>query len=192
MTEGNSGSVNATFTVTLNTANHVPVTVQYDTDPSGANPATENTDYTATSGTLTFDPDGALTQTINVPIIGDTLDEPDETFTVTLSSPVSATITQAQGVGTILDNDEGCPAPLNILTADELNLCIQWANSNPGADTLGLGGDITLNAELTHITSEITLNGNSHYVSGADTWRVFYVESTGNLTLDAITVQNGN
>ena len=105
VTEGDSGTANATFTVTLNTSNHVPVTVQFDTDPSGANPATENIDYTATSGTLTFNPDGALTQTINVPIIGDTLDEADETFTVTLSSPTNATLADDQGIGTITDND---------------------------------------------------------------------------------------
>jgi CSLREA domain-containing protein len=106
VTEGDSNTVNAIFTVTLNTVNHVPVTVQYDTDPGGANPATEDVDYTATSGTLTFAPDGPLTQTISVPVLGDTLDEFDETFIVTLSSPTNATIADNQGIGTILDNDD--------------------------------------------------------------------------------------
>ena len=38
------------------------------------------------SGTLTFAP-GATTRTVAVPILGDTLSEPDETLTVNLANP---------------------------------------------------------------------------------------------------------
>ena len=48
--------------------------------------ATAGSDYTATSGTLTFNP-GVTSQTISVPIINDTAVEGNETFTVTLSDP---------------------------------------------------------------------------------------------------------
>jgi len=64
-------------------------------------------DYTATSGTVTF-PAGSVSQTFNVPVLGDTLDEDDETFSVTLVNPVNAAIGTGQAVGTIQDND---PAP---------------------------------------------------------------------------------
>ena len=62
---------------------HHPVTVGYTT-ANGT--ATAGTDYTASSGTLTFAP-GVTTQTIAVKVTGDTAVEPDETFTVTLASP---------------------------------------------------------------------------------------------------------
>ena len=53
--------------------------------------AAAGSDYTATSGTLTFSP-GETSQTIKVPINDDTAVEPNETFTVTLSTPVNATL----------------------------------------------------------------------------------------------------
>src|SRR5439155_472849 len=61
-------------------------------------------DYTATNGVVTFNP-GQTSQTINVPVTCDSLDEANETFTVTLSSPVNATITTAAGTATIIDDD---------------------------------------------------------------------------------------
>src|SRR5690606_23063191 len=71
VTEGNSGSTNATFTVTLSAASGRVVTVNYTT-ANGT--ATAGQDYTAVSGTLTFNP-GTTSQTIVVPVLGDTLDE---------------------------------------------------------------------------------------------------------------------
>lgn len=100
LAEGNSGYSNMNFTVTLsNTAN---ATVNYTTSNGTA---TVGSDYNATSGTLTFTSGGATTQTIAVPIAGDTIYELDETFTVTLSSPSGATIANATATGTILNDD---------------------------------------------------------------------------------------
>ncbi len=84
-----------------------------------------------------------------------------------------------------------CPTPLAISDTTELANCITWANANPGADTLGLDADITLSAALPQITTEITLEGGGFFVSGADTYRVFEVTSTGNFTVNQIIVQNG-
>ncbi|QJW83498.1 tandem-95 repeat protein [Ramlibacter terrae] len=103
----NSVSVNeangtATFTVTLTGSTAQTVTVGFAT---GGGTATATTDYTGASGTLTFAP-GVLTQTIVVPIVNDTAAEPSETFNVTLSAPVNATIGTGVGVGTIVDNDQ--------------------------------------------------------------------------------------
>ena len=59
-----------------------------------------DSDYTATSGTLRFEP-GETMQTIRVPTRRDAIAEPSESFTVELSDPVGTTITNASGVGTI-------------------------------------------------------------------------------------------
>jgi hypothetical protein len=64
-------------------------------------------DYTAKSGSLSFSP-GVVTRNLTVTVKGDNLSEDDETFFVNLSNPTNATIADAQGVGTIVDND---PAP---------------------------------------------------------------------------------
>lgn len=101
--EGNAGTVNAVFTVSLSSGSAQTVTVSYAT---AANTAAEGADYTAATGTLTFAP-GVTGQTVTVPVAGDTLNEADEQFSVTLSNPVNAPITPGQGtgVGTIVNDD---------------------------------------------------------------------------------------
>jgi hypothetical protein len=101
VTEGHTGTVAVAFTVTLSSASDLPVTVAYAT---GNGTATAGSDYQTTSGTLTFAP-GETSTTITVPVIGDRLGEPNETFVVNLSSPTNATIADAQGTGTILDDE---------------------------------------------------------------------------------------
>ncbi len=102
--EGNAGTTAFTFTVTLSAASASTVTVNYATADGTA---TAGSDYTATSGTLTFNP-GVLTQPITVNVSGDTTVEANETFFVNLSTPVNATIATGQGTGTIL-NDDAAP-----------------------------------------------------------------------------------
>ncbi len=88
VTEANGASVNANFTVTLSNASGQTVNVDYATSDGNAK---AGSDYTSASGTLEFAP-GQLTRTITVPVTGDLLDEPDESFNVTLSNAVHATI----------------------------------------------------------------------------------------------------
>ncbi|HBL61393.1 MAG TPA: calcium-binding protein, partial [Cyanobacteria bacterium UBA8803] len=66
--------------------------------------ATAGSDYTAVSGTLTFAA-GETSKTITVPIVGDTTNESNETFTLNLTNPTNATIADAQGGGTITNDD---------------------------------------------------------------------------------------
>ena len=92
----------AVFTATLSPASALPVTVAYATSDGTA---TAGSDYTATSGTLTFAPH-QTSQTIRLPITNDTLDEVDETLSLTLSTPTNAVVGTATGTTlTILDND---------------------------------------------------------------------------------------
>jgi large repetitive protein len=113
-----AGSTVANFTVTLSAqpAAGSPVTVNYAT-ASGS--AVSGTDFTATSGTLTFTSGGALTQTIAVPITRDAIDESDEDFTVTLSAPVNATLGMPSvATGTIQDDDTATPSISNVSLAE--------------------------------------------------------------------------
>ncbi len=112
VTEGNAGTTSATFSVSLSAPSAQPVTVSYSTaDGSAVAPG----DYSPTSGQLSFAPNETL-QTIVVPVAGDLLSEPSESFLLNLSSPVNATLADDQGVGTIIDN-EAPPLTLPIRAA---------------------------------------------------------------------------
>ena len=93
---GTEGDGDIAFTVTLDSAASATVTVDYAT----ANGTADGDDYTATSGTLTFDA-GTISGTIIVPIADDDENESDETFTVTLSNASGATLGTASATGTI-------------------------------------------------------------------------------------------
>ena len=108
VTEGNGGTVNATFSVSLSWASSQTVTVQYVTADGTA---TAGSDYQSKVGPLTFNP-GDTNKTITVEVTGDTLNEPNETFFVNLSAATNATIADNQGIGTIL-NDDGVPTVVN-------------------------------------------------------------------------------
>ena len=101
ITEGNSGTKQASFTVSLSAASTDTVTVQYATADGTA---TSPSDYASTSGTVTFVPSD-VSETVSVTLNGDTIEELNETFVVNLTIPVNATINDAQGVGTITNDD---------------------------------------------------------------------------------------
>jgi hypothetical protein len=104
--EGNSGATPFTFTVTRSGYAGSTTTVNWSVTGSGANPANA-ADFGGTlpSGTLSFAA-GETSRTITVNVTGDTLVEPDEGFTVTLSGASGgATITTATANGTIRNDD---------------------------------------------------------------------------------------
>jgi len=105
--EGNSGTSNLDFTVTLSKPSTSPVTIGYTTVNGSA---TAGQDYTAKSGTVTFAA-GETSKTVSVAITGDTAVEPNETLTVTLSNPSGATIADGSGTGTITNDDVQAPPP---------------------------------------------------------------------------------
>lgn len=87
------------------------VTVDYRTVNDTA---TAGSDYVATSGTLTF-ADGDDSETIVIPLLNDSVAEPDEWFTVVLESPGGgAMLGEASTIDvTILDDDEAIAPPEN-------------------------------------------------------------------------------
>lgn len=117
ITEGNTGTTLAVFTVSLSAASNQTVTVNYAT---AQGTATADSDYTTTSGTLTFAP-GITSRTLSVTVLGDTRSEGDETFFVNLSSPSNATIADGQGLGTIRNDDTLPTLSINNVTVTEGN-----------------------------------------------------------------------
>jgi Calx-beta domain len=103
--EGNSGTTPLSFQVTLSHASPTAVAVQYAT---GDGTATAPSDYAAANGSLTFVP-GETSKTIVVSVVGDTDVEQDESFSITLSNPVHATIAVGSATGTITNDDTEAP-----------------------------------------------------------------------------------
>jgi hypothetical protein len=99
--EGDAGTVNLSFVVTLSAASGKSITVDFATADGTA---TAGSDYDAASGALTFAP-GETSKTITVTIRGDVLVEPDETFLVQISDAVNATIAVSDAEGTIINDD---------------------------------------------------------------------------------------
>ncbi len=100
--EGDSGTTSMVFDVALSIASVDVVTVNYATVNGSA---TAGEDYTAAAGALTFQPN-EISKQITVPINGDDVDEGDsEAFTLQLSSPSNANISDGVGDGTITDDD---------------------------------------------------------------------------------------
>ena len=156
VTEGNSGTTTLTFTVTLSTASGQQVTVNY---AEGTGTATAGQDYTAlTSGTLTFEPGGNLSQTIDVTVNGDNLDEPNETVIVQLSNPINATISTGTGTGTITDDDD----------APSLSISSSSVAEGDEGETATLSFEVTLSAASGQIVTVNFAEGTGTATAGED------------------------
>jgi hypothetical protein len=161
LTDGSSGTTNASFKVTLASASTYPVTVQYATADGTA--TTADNDYKSKSGTLTFQP-GVTTQWITVPVIGNTDVEVDENFLVSLSNPTNGILLRSQAVGTILNDD------LNLSIND-----VSVIEVDPGATTANF--TVTLSAAASFPVSVNYATGNGTASTGTD-----YAYTFGTLT----------
>ncbi len=101
ITEGNTGTVNISFEAALTAVSSQSISVDYKTV---GRTAASGVDFVQSSGTLVFPP-GTTTQTVNLTINGDVLDEDDETFTLTLTNSPNARIADAVGTAKIIDDD---------------------------------------------------------------------------------------
>ena len=99
--EGDAGTVDLTFTLSLSYPTEYPVSVDYLAKGGSAD---DGIDFLASRGQLSFSP-GEIQKSIYVKIIGDTLDEEDETVELYLSNPASAVLGATFGIGTIQDDD---------------------------------------------------------------------------------------
>ncbi|WYL95766.1 MAG: choice-of-anchor L domain-containing protein [Gloeotrichia echinulata IR180] len=145
--EGNSGSRTASLFVNLSSPNTEVVTLDYATqDGNGANKAIAGSDYTATSGTLTFLP-GTTELTVDIPILGDTTVESNESFFVNLTNPNGAILVTSQGTINILNDDINLPLTFagtsgnNVFTGGDGNDTISGQGGDDNLDG-GAGNDI--------------------------------------------------
>ncbi|MFY9621540.1 MAG: choice-of-anchor Q domain-containing protein [Pyrinomonadaceae bacterium] len=184
VTEGNSGTANLTFTVTLSAASNLTVSAGYASANGTA--TTADSDYQSTSGTVTFNP-GDLTKTVTILVNGDQKTEPDETVFIVLSNPVNATFSDSQGTGTILNDDtlqlllDTSGPDANQLAALDSLLLIRdpfrvqntatWFTSEPNTRVILFALDLQLNSGESPSVVKVILvdgNGQTHEVAADD------------------------
>ena len=177
-TEGNAGTTTATFSVTLSAASGKTVTFGWTT---AAGSAGQGVDYITATGNRTIVA-GATTATIGITVNGDVLDELDETFGVTLSSPANATIADDSGLGTITDDDLPPTLSVDDVSVSEGNMGTTTAtftvalsavsgktltfdrataagSATAGADYVTASGGGTIAAGSPSTTFDVTVNG---------------------------------
>lgn len=180
--EGNSGTTAFNFTVTLSAASATAVTVNYATSNGSAS---SGSDYATASGTLTF-ASGVLTQSVAVNVNGDTTIEPDETFFVTLSVPVNATIGVAQGVGTgtIVNDDAAAVLPtlsINNVSQNEGN-----SGLTPFVFTVTLSAASATAVTVNYATSDGSANAGSDFNTTSGTLTFAPNVLTQTITVNAV------
>jgi hypothetical protein len=211
ITEGNSGTLNATFTLNLSFGYCQPVTVNYTTLDSSA---TAGLDYTTASGVITF-PANITSRVITVPIIGDMIDEINEQIKLQLSNPVNATIGFTFVTCTIQDNDSEPTGSINDVTVYENagQALLTVSLSAPSSKQVRVkyktingtatqpqdyerinNGDVTIPAGSTSVVIPVTINNNA----AAEPTEFFDVQITAlqNAAIGdgngRITILNGN
>jgi len=126
--DGTSGTTPMVFKVSLSAASTQPVSVGYTTVGNGT--AAPGVDYLNSIGTLTFAP-GQTIRSITVQAVGQPAIGLEKTFTVVLSNPTNATITQRQAAGIILLNAASmCIAPNGVVYALQANGDLYNASSD--------------------------------------------------------------
>jgi hypothetical protein len=178
LVEGDNGEKEAIFVVQLAEPSAVNVSVSYATS---AGTAAAGSDFQPVDGVLAFAA-GQTTKSIIVPIIGDNQLEPNETFNVNLFSSVNAGISDAEGIGTILNDDpqisiddvsltEGDSGETNFtftisiaeLIALDVNVDFATADDSSVAadDYTAISGTATITAGATSITVTVKVQGDT-------------------------------
>jgi len=137
--EGNSGTSNLVFPVTLDNATTDDVTVDYATSDDSA---TAGDDYTSTSGVVTVVA-GSVASEILVAVAGDTNPEGDERLTVVLTNTsANARLAVTIGTGVILE-DDGAPQPLRGAELNDTGVtqCANGATNALACNTTSVGTD---------------------------------------------------
>ncbi|HIF01721.1 MAG TPA: hypothetical protein EYQ63_33150 [Fuerstia sp.] len=176
------------FTVTLSANPSSPVTVNFATSPTGPNPATSGSDFTANNGTLTFNPGASLTQQIQVVTIDDSIVESSETLAVDLSTPVGATIAAGSAIGTIDDDDVSTGmGSIHGRKYNDLNANGTWESGEPWLN----GWTIELvNAAGTvvdqQVTADMDLNDDNEIDPATETGWYWFSAVPGTYTLQEV------
>jgi disulfide oxidoreductase YuzD len=158
--EGNSGNTELTFTVILSAASGKSITIDYAT-ANGT--ATAGSDYTAAGGALTFNA-GETSKTVNVTVAGDWVTEPNETVLLNLSNPDNASIADAQGSGTIT-NDEADP----LITVNDVSVAEGNADTSTLSFTVSLNHSSALTVTADYTAADNTATAGTDYAAAGGT-----------------------
>ena len=157
--EGDSGTVNLTFVVSLDKASGYSVDVGVATS-SGT--ATSGVDFQNTAYTLTFSP-GETSKAATVPVNGDLLTEPDETFSLAITGTNYATIADGNATGTIVDDDPAPTLSCDPQESEEGNtlwftFALSWASGTDVTITYQTtDGTAVAPADYTYVSSQVTI-----------------------------------
>ena len=159
LAEGNSGTTNARFTLSLSFASSQLVEVDWVAKDGTATLA--DSDFLAASGRASFPP-GTTSVFVDVPVVGDVKLEPSETFTVDLSNPLQGGIADAQGLGTILD-DDGVPQ----MSIDDVRVVEGNTGSSTATFTVTLSNPSGSTVTASWSTSNGSATAGSDYAAGS-------------------------
>ncbi|PYS80837.1 MAG: hypothetical protein DMF70_10130, partial [Acidobacteria bacterium] len=174
--EGNGGPGTTSYTFTITKTGSGAASVDYATVDGTA---TAPSDYTAIPTTTLNFLSADTTQQVTVFVNGDTAFEGDETFTVHLSNGVGATISDADGLGTIT-NDDTCASFATVYVDDS------WAGTQPGSDPDGPGPATSFGCD-----SFATIQGGVTAVTAGGTVIVYDGTYTENVTISKPVVLKG-
>ncbi len=152
--EGDSGTTPFVFPVTLSRAPLSPVTVVYATQDVTA---TAGVDYQPTSGTLTFLPDGGLTQLVTVEAFGDLTPEQDETFLLAFPEVTGGITDRPGAIGTIVNDDVE-------LSINDISIVEGNSGTRNAVFTITAAGQTSRPVSVNYATVDVTTSGSSDYL----------------------------
>ncbi len=155
--EGNSLTTPFEFVLMLSGRSEKTISVRYATSGGSASSSGPNKDYNPDSTYANIYP-GQLSGAVLIYVIGDTRNESDETFNVTLSDPTAATIADNQAIGTILDDESRGKRWVGPKSGGSWSTASNWSPSGvPSANSLVsiTGASVTISSSVS--VSEISL-----------------------------------
>ena len=162
--EGNAGTNFAVFSIALSFGASTNVSVRYATASGNA---LSGVDFLPRSGLAEFAP-GQTLVSVSVPVLGDTLPEPNEVFFLNLTNATNAVLLGKQGAGTIIDNDN----PPVVSITSPLN-----------ATVFSVGAEVTISATAIDADNGVT---QVEFLSGASSIGTV-VGAPFNLTISNLT-----
>jgi hypothetical protein len=184
VTEGNAGTTNMNFAVSVSPVQPVPVTVQATT---GFGSATAG-DFTTFANQLVTIPANTASATVSVQVAGDNVVEPNETMTVTIANPSTGAIITSQGLGTINNDDSAVLslAAANIVEGNAGNTVtnLTASLSNPVQGPVAVQFNSVDGTATVGANDYLAANGVLNFASGV-TSQTFPFTVRGDLMLEA-------
>ncbi|HEV7683076.1 MAG TPA: Calx-beta domain-containing protein, partial [Pyrinomonadaceae bacterium] len=172
--EGNEGNFQtADLVVTLSKPSGKSISLGYTLMDGTATSA----DYVNTSGTVSFSP-GQTTSIISVPLVGDTVNEGDETFFVTLTNPSNVTIDRGQATGTVTNDD----MPIFRFQTSSYTF---GENVGSGSVVVLRLGDTSVAVKVNYATGDLAGNSGCTAITGRASARCDYETTAGTLNFAA-------